>query len=114
MVYCYKESNYSLSESAILDISISTIVKLHSRSLSYICLNARSIVNKRLDLMAMLSRLSPDIVIAETFLDESILNGELFPVDYTVFRRDQTRHGGGVLIAISNSFSAICCTASVS
>lgn len=57
-----------------------------SRSLSCIYLNAR---NKRLDFMAMLSSQSPDIVvITETFLDDSILNGELFPDGYFVYRCD--------------------------
>jgi len=38
---------------------------------------------------SMLSSLTPDIVvIMETFLDDSILSGELFPDSYTVFRHD--------------------------
>ena len=46
-------------------------------------------------------------MITETFLDASILNSEVFPDGYAVFRHDRSRHGGGVLIAVSHSFSAI-------
>ena len=46
-------------------------------------------------------------MITETFLDASILNSEVFPDGYAVFRHDRSRHGGGVLIAESHSFSAI-------
>ena len=66
--------------------------------------NARSIVNK-LDLLELeMSQRNYDlIVLTETHLDHSILDSEIFPSHYTVFRKDRTtsgRHGGGVLIAV--------------
>ena len=89
--------------------------------------NARSIVNK-LDLLELeMSQRNYDlIVLTETHLDHSILDSEIFPSHYTVFRKDRTtsgRHGGGVLIAFrdcipptlrithqcdSNCFSSTC------
>ena len=77
-VYELPFADCSLSNSVNSDHSISSSVDIlepPSRSLSCICLNAHSIVNKQLDLLAMISRDYPDIVvITETFLDASILN----------------------------------------
>jgi len=81
-----------------------------SRSLTCWSFNARSIVNKSLDLFAKLSSLSPDIVmITETYLDSSITNSEIFPSNYNVYRLDRNRHGGGVLIAILDTFHSVAC-----
>ena len=56
-------------------------------------------MNKQLDLHAMISVTAPDVlVITETFLDCSIMDGEVFPQDYSLFRCDKNRHGGGVLM----------------
>ena len=62
-------------------------------------------MNKRLDLYVMINTTSPDvIVITETFLDSSILDGEVIPQGYSVFRCDRNQHGGGVLIDVSLKF----------
>jgi hypothetical protein len=50
------------------------------------------------------------ICLTETWLNEEILNGELFTSDYTVYRRDRDREvsgkttGGGVLISVHSRF----------
>ena len=66
--------------------------------------NARSTVNKvNLLELAMYQRNYDLIVLTETHLDHSILDSEIFPSHYTVFRKDRKingRHGGGVLIAV--------------
>ena len=36
----------------------------------------------------------------ETHLDNSIHSAEIFSSDYTVYRRDRDRNGGGVLVAV--------------
>ena len=46
------------------------------------------------------------VVLVETHLDSSIADGEIFPANYLVFRRDRMcngRYGGGVLIAVRES-----------
>ena len=67
--------------------------------------NARSIVNKRHLLDLELSKRPFDIIVlTETHLDDSISDAEIFPENYTVFRRDRSqngRQGGGILIATS-------------
>ena len=41
----------------------------------------------------------------ETWLNERILNSEILSNKYNIFRRDRVSNGGGVLIAVSNTFS---------
>ena len=78
----------------------------HSRKpLSVFYANARSIVNKRHLLDLELSKRPFDIIVLmETHLDDAISDAEIFPENYTVFRRDRSqngRQGGGILIATS-------------
>ena len=88
-----------------LPLSSSTV-----RHLTCWCFNSRSIVNKRLDLFAKVSAMSPDVImITETYLDNTITDGEILPPNYTIFRLDRNRHGGGVLIAVLDSFTSISC-----
>ena len=73
--------------------------------------NARSIVNKtsKLELDVAASRYDI-IVLTETHLDSSISDGEIFPNNYTIFRRDRRlngRKGGGVLIVMRDNIKAI-------
>ena len=76
--------------------------------LQCICLNARSLLPKRYDLLGYLSSLSVDIVaVTETFLDDSVLSSQFCPPHFTPFCRDRDRHGGGVLILIRSSIPAI-------
>ena len=58
-------------------------------------LNARSIVNKTLDLQALLISEDLDVIaITETFLIEGVLDSELVDVaTYTVCQWDRNRHG---------------------
>ena len=41
--------------------------------------------------------------VSETWLDGSISDKEVELRDYTVFRKDRNRHGGGVAIYVCNS-----------
>ena len=75
---------------------------------SCLSLNARSIVNKRVDLCSRLSSTSFDLVaVTETWLDSSINSAEIFPGTYHVHRKDRSRNGGGVLLACSQEISSI-------
>ena len=75
--------------------------------LSCMCLNARSIVNKNLDLLAMLDANRMHILaVSETFLDDNILNSERGCSSYTIFRRDRDRQGGGVMLLVHNTIPA--------
>ena len=66
--------------------------------LSCVCLHARSILPKHFDLFAYICYRKVDILaITETFLDSSVLDAEICPQTYVLFRRDHSRHGGGFL-----------------
>ena len=72
-------------------------------------LNARSIVNKRLDLRALLfSENLNAFAITETFLSEDILDSELVDeTAFTIFRWYHNRHGGGIMLVLRNYLSAV-------
>ena len=70
-------------------------------------LNARSVVNKRHDLEALLiSRKLDVLAVTETFLSDVILDSELVNDDFVVFRQDRDRHGGGVMLIFNNDIPA--------
>ena len=48
-------------------------------------------------------------MITETYLDDTIANCEIVPANYTLYRLDRNRHGGGVLIAVLNKYTSIAC-----
>ena len=76
------------------------------RTLKCCLLNARSVVNKSLDVQAYLHSESLDVLaVAETFLSDAISNGELVGSGYSVYTRDRDRHGGGVMIIIKDSIA---------
>ena len=75
--------------------------------LSCVSFNSRSIVNKRLELSSLLVSKSYELVaITETFLDSTINSSEIFSDSFNVQRRDRSRHGGGVLLAVHQG---LCC-----
>lgn len=87
---------------------------LRQQHLRVVSLNANSIVGatKKAEFHNFLEAHSPDIVaICETKLHDGILNSEVFPSDYTVFRKDRAKKataltcGGGVAILVRNSLS---------
>ena len=69
--------------------------------------NAHSIVNKLDYIQSYIYSKSADIIcITETWLYDSILNTEIFPHNYTIYRRDRGSRGGGVIIAISDNLTS--------
>ena len=70
-------------------------------------LNSRSLINK-FDLLQSLvfSKSLYVICITETWLNNQILDNEIIPQNYKIYRRDRESRGGGVLIAISEDINA--------
>lgn len=60
-------------------------------------LNAKSVVNKLLDVQVFAhSQTVIDVLaVTDTFLSDATFDGELVGCSYSVFRRDGDRHGGG-------------------
>lgn len=75
-----------------------------SESIKISPFNARSIVNKWLQLQTYVSLVNPDIVaITETWLHDGVCDSKIFPASYIIHRRDRESRSGGVLLAIKSS-----------
>ena len=78
------------------------------RGLKFVSININSIRGKKLELLAFLDFHQPQIVaIQETKIDSSIPTSELFPEScpYSVYRKDRTLEGGGVMLLIHKDIS---------
>ena len=66
-------------------------------------------MNKRLEAMARLDHPQPldFLTVTETFLSDDILDAEIIPDGFQVYRRDRNRNGGGILVAIINSIPSM-------
>ena len=73
-----------------------------------VCLNARSIVNKKNKLNIMVEDIDPHIIgITESWANIDIADAELGLTGYVMFRRDRIgRTGGGVILYVKESIQA--------
>ena len=53
--------------------------------------------------MLLISKLA--ISLFETWLSETITDLEILPQGYSLYRKDRGSHGGGVMLAISNTLA---------
>ena len=72
------------------------------------CLNARSIINKKNELNIMVDDIKPHIIgITESLANNDITDAELGLEGYVMFRKDRIgRRGGGVLLYIKETIPA--------
>ena len=71
------------------------------QNLKVCVINPRSLVNK-LSKFQSLAYSSPSVIsVTETWLSQSILNNEILPNGYSIFRKDHSSCGGGILLAIA-------------
>ena len=73
-----------------------------------VCLNARSIVNKKNELNITVEDIDPHIIsITESWANTDITDAEFGLTGYVMFRRDRIgRRGGGVILYIIESIQA--------
>ena len=70
-------------------------------SIKFLSLNAQSIMNKKESLWELLDHQNPDICcVCETWLNSDILNNEILPTSYKLFRKDRADGYGGILIGV--------------
>ena len=70
-------------------------------------INCNSIASKGPELDHLIQYVKPDFIICtETKLDSSIYISEFMPSGFTCFRKDRTRNGGGVMVAIRSCYPA--------
>ncbi len=91
----------SPSRKCMRPIQISTP---NQNSLNILYTNCRSLFPKVDELRCLTSQQPPNIIfLCETWLDDTILDGELFIPSFSLVRRDRSRHGGGIAIFIHDS-----------
>ena len=73
-----------------------------------LCLNARSIINKKDELNIMVDDIKPHIIgITESWTNNAITDAELGLEGYAMFRKDiMGRMGGGVLLYMKDTVPA--------
>ena len=73
-----------------------------------VCLNDKSIINKKTELNIMVDDIKPHIIgITESWANNDITNAELGLEGYVMFRKDRIgRRGGGVLLYIKDTIPA--------
>lgn len=77
-------------------------------------LNCRSLVSKLLSLNSYVYLSKFEIYcLVETWLNDSIFNNEVIPSGYSLYRKDRSSRGGGVLVAVSDSIPSSACSSPV-
>jgi len=67
--------------------------------------NFCSVVNKQAELEVFLESNKINLMIGtKLHLDDSIYSSEIFPRNYSVYRKDRNIHGGGVFVLIENPY----------
>ena len=78
----------------------------NGKKLKVIVVNCQSVKNKARELDNMIQSSDPDVILGtESWLNKDVLDGEIFPENYSVIRKDRTTGktgGGGVFIAYRN------------
>ena len=76
--------------------------------LKRVCLNARSIINKKNELDIMVDEIKPHIIgVTESWANDDITDAELGLESYVMFRKDRMgKRGGGVLLYIKETIPA--------
>lgn len=79
-----------------------------------LCFNCRSLVSKLPSMSSFMYASMFDIFcLTETWLSDFIYDNEVIPTGYSLYRKDRSSRGGGVLVAVSDSIqSAIITTPS--
>ena len=96
---------FQLGKGPVMGPKISPGKSLNSfiSGLKFSSININSIRGKKLELLAFIDfHQSQILAIQETKIDNSILTSELFPESfpYSVYRKDRTLHGGGVMLLV--------------
>ena len=81
--------------------------KTMSTPFRILVINFRSLLNKLSLLDAVIEEKHPDVILgSETWLTVGTKDSEICPSGYNVFRKDRGSRGGGVLIMVSDKYTA--------
>ena len=79
-------------------------------NVNILSLNCRSIRSlfKQGELLALIEEHNADIIIGcESHIDQSFPSSEIFPPNFTVYRKDRSIGGGGVFLCFNNSLNVL-------
>ena len=77
---------------------------LIEKAYTYVHINIRSLVYKVADLACLARKTKASVIaVSETWMDDSITNGEIRIDGYNIVRKDRDRHGGGVCLYIKDN-----------
>ena len=100
---CQKRLNKVQEDSRCKGIQGST----SKEEIKCVCLNARSIINKKNELNIMVDDIKPHIIgITESWANNDITDAELGLEGYAMFRKDRMGRRGGVLLYIKDTIPA--------
>ena len=94
----------------IKSVSNSSIINKTKQNFRILLMNCQSIKNKRLSLNESVDYIKPNAIIGcESWLSSDHTNSKNFPCGYqtNVFRKNQNKNGGGVLIPVHGSLTTI-------
>ena len=81
-------------------------LKLKNKGLLFLHLNIRSLLPKLAEVKRLLNQSGASVLgLSESWLDESVTDGEVNIDGYTVIRRDRNRNGGGVIVYIKDGLA---------
>ena len=67
-------------------------------------MNTRSIVNKLTKFHSLIYSKDYNIIaITETLLSDNLLNQEIIPTSYSVYSKDRSSQGGGMMLTVNHS-----------
>ena len=76
------------------------------KGLVFLHLNVRSLIPKLPEVRRLLAETNAAVLtLSETWLDETVTDGEVNMDGYSTIRRDRNRHGGGVLLYVKDGIS---------
>ena len=97
-----------LSSSVLGNFSAFNLNSSPTRSLKILSLNVRSLLPKFDEFCLVCASFSPDIIcVSESWLSQDIPDHEIALINYQLFRKDRSQHGGGVLYIHSNIFAVL-------
>lgn len=97
----------------LCNLTPSTLAYMHGSTLNILYQNVRGLRTKTHVLTASVATLDSDVVcLTETWLNDTVNDAELCPIDFQVFRRDRdyvqcgSNRGGGCLVLLKNNLIA--------
>lgn len=99
-----KTADIFMSVGNVWNMEVQHLNKFQQERLLHIVDKLLEYKNKIEEFNGLIHIFNPDFIFGtESWLDETILNSEIFPPTYDVYRKDRNCHGGGVFLLANKS-----------